>query len=177
MVQSVELVFDEPADGEIRAQWDLLAEAGLASARRSQPSDHHRPHITLYAAAALSTEADDRLPAIVAGLELEVRIAALMIFGPRRRSCVLVRQVVPSAELLALQSGVARLCAPDVSGPFAPGRWSPHVTLARRLRADQLSAAVQALASRPDELPATITRCRRWDGSGRRAWLLTGQGR
>ncbi len=35
MAQSVELLLDERADAAVRRQWNLLAEAGLPSERRS----------------------------------------------------------------------------------------------------------------------------------------------
>ena len=34
MTQSVELLLDEATDTEIRAQWDLLGDSGLPTARR-----------------------------------------------------------------------------------------------------------------------------------------------
>ena len=62
MVQSVELLLDEESDAAIRAQWDLLGDAGLPTARRSGPSPHHAPHITLWAGEALSSETEEALP-------------------------------------------------------------------------------------------------------------------
>jgi 2'-5' RNA ligase len=113
------------------------------------------------------------LPTVVADLDLRVRVGALMIFGPRRGSCVLTRQVVPSMELLDLQARVAELCRADPSGSFGPGRWTPHVTLARRMPTGQLGAAVAALAEPDRDLEARIRRCRRWDGHRRTAWWVS----
>ena len=53
VTQSVELLLDEAADAAIRAQWDLLGDAGLPTARRTAPSPHHAPHITLWAGDAV----------------------------------------------------------------------------------------------------------------------------
>ena len=49
MTQSVELLLDNAADTEIRAQWDRLGDAGLPTARRNKPNPSHAPHLTLWA--------------------------------------------------------------------------------------------------------------------------------
>ena len=172
MAQSVELTLDAAAEAALVAQRDRLAAAGLDRPRRPEPHGQHLPHVTLYAANAISEAAEPALPEIVAGIELTVRIGAVMIFGPRNGRCILVRQVLASMELLELQQRVALACGADPGSQFGPGRWSPHVTLARHLPIDHVVMAVCVLGSR-GELDATITRCRRWDGQRRIAWWLT----
>ncbi len=176
MAQSVELTLDPMADVAITEQWRRLAEAGLPSAQRSVPSEHHRPHITLFAGDAVTPAADEALPDLVGDLDLAVRVGAVLFFGPRRDAYVFVRQVVPSTELLDLQHRVAELCGANRSGQFGPGRWTPHVTLARRIRAEQIAPALDLVAS-DDELDTRITQCRRWDGDARTAWWLTSTAR
>ena len=96
-----------------------------------------------------------------------------MIFGPRRGRVVLVRQVAPSIGLLRLQDQVGEVCGAAADGHFGPGRWSPHVTLARRLPTDQIGRALEVLGAAPiSRCRARVTRCRRWDGSRKVAWLL-----
>lgn len=172
MAQSVELTLDPSAEAALVSQWDRLAAAGVASPKRPEPHGHHLPHITLYAADAISETAESGLPGIVAGVSLTVHVGAVMIFGPRKGECILVRHVSASVELLELQQRVARACGADPEGQFGPGRWSPHVTLARRVPSDHVGKAVNVLGSR-GELEATIQRCRRWDGRRRTAWWLT----
>lgn len=169
MTQSVELLLGKRAEALVRQQWNLLADAGLASERRApstvRGSEHHRPHLTLFAAEAISLTAESALPALVADLQLELQLGGLMIFGPRRGRAVLVRQVVPTIALLELQTTVAEVCQADTKGQFAPGRWTPHVTLARRMPPDQLPQAIAVLdrtADRP--VTAWVRSCRRWDG-------------
>jgi 2'-5' RNA ligase len=171
VAQSVELTLDSAAEAALVTQWERLAAAGLARPKRPEPHGHHLPHVTLYAADAIPEAAEPVLPEIVAGINLTVRIGALMIFGPRNGECILVRQVLASAELLKLQQRVAVSCGADPAGQFGLGRWSPHVTLARRLPSDQIGKAVRVLGSR-GELQATVERCRRWDGRRRIAWWL-----
>lgn len=171
MTQSVELILDAEADAAVRAQWARLAAVGLPTEQRSAPSPSHRPHLTLYAGDALEPGADDRLPELVAGLDLRLRVGAVMLFGPRRGVVVVVRSVVPSRPLLELQARVAQVCGGDPDGPFGPGRWSPHVTLARRTSVDQVGELVEALGPNPD-LDAHVRTCRRWDSEQRESWVL-----
>jgi len=173
MTQSVELLLDPSSDAAVRAEWAALRAAGLPSEQRSATSDHHRPHITLYAGDALSAGADGALPALVAGMSLELRLGALMLFGPHRERFVLVHQVVPSGTLLDLQQRVAEVCGADASGYFGPGRWSPHVTLARRVPPSDLPEVLHALE--PGSAvgrTVEVTACRRWDSETRPTWLL-----
>ena len=173
MAQSIELILDPVAEAAVTSQWQALAAAGLPTARRPEPGTHHRPHVTLYAADALPDGVEDGLPGVVADLDLLVLVGSLMIFGPRRGGCVLTRQVVPSIELLDLQARVAELCRADRSGSFGPGRWSPHITLARRMPAAQIGAAVAALADSGRELESRVRQCRRRDGRRRTAWWVS----
>ena len=178
MAQSVELLLDAATEASVRHQWDLLADAGLPTERRSRAltapgSEHHRPHLTLYAADAVSETAEAALPELVADLDLELQLGALLIFWPRRGRAVLVRQVTPSIDLLRLQSQIAEVCAADPLGQFGPGRWSPHVTLARRVPVEQLGDVVAALDRTVDRaLTARVRSCRRWDGERKTAWLI-----
>ena len=151
MAQSVELTLDSVAEAALVAQWDRLAAAGLARPKRPEPDGHHLPHLTLYAADAIPEAAEPVLPEIVADINLTVRIGALMIFGPRNGECILVRQVPASVELLELQQRVAVACDADPAGQFGPGRWSPHVTLARRLPPDRVGEAVRQSGGWTDE--------------------------
>lgn len=172
MAQSVELTFRAAADAVFVEQWRRLAEAGLPSSQRAQASEHHRPHLTLYAADRISADAEMRLPELVVELGLEVTVAAVMVFGPRRGSYVLVRQVVPSLALLRLQRGVSQACGADPAGQFGPGRWSPHVTVAPRIPSHQVGAALDVLG-RLEPVADLVQDCRRWDGDRRTAWWLT----
>lgn len=172
MAQSVELTFDTIADRAVTDQWRQLAAAGLPSAERPQPSEHHRPHLTLFAGDHISAAAEAELPGLLAGLDLDLRIGSVLLFGPRRNTYVLVRQVIGSVELLTLQQRIAQLCGANPYGQFGPGLWSPHVTLARRIAAAQIGPALTVLGA-ADEVSTSVRDCRRWDGDARVAWWLT----
>ena len=173
MTQSIELLLDADSDAAVRAEWELLRAAGLPSAWRPEPSGSHCPHITLLAATEIDPGGESGLPGLVAELDLHLALGSPLVFTARK-SFILVRQVIASAELLRLQTAITELCGPGLDATFDPGRWVPHVTLGRRYEADQLGPAVALLArqERTAELELSITRCRRWDGEAKRDWLL-----
>jgi 2'-5' RNA ligase len=173
LTQSVELLLDDAADAEIRGQWDRLGDAGLPTARRIEPSPHHAPHVSLWAGGRLGDAAEARLPPLFTDLDLEVVIGGLLLFGPHRGGYILVRQVMVSTALATLQQRVVEICGSGYGGQFRDGRWSPHVTLARRVGVNQVGPALGALADAPAELTATVRRARRWDGDRKVAWSLT----
>ena len=160
-MHSIELILDDDTDRRIRAEWAALADAGLPSQAR-HTGESNRPHITLALSQTLPEDVATRLASAVAELPIPVTIGGLLLFGTKR--VVLARLAIPSAALLALQAGiVAALSDPvDPHDTFAPGRWTPHVTLARRLDLDQLGPALRQLGTiRP--IHGRLIRARRWD--------------
>ena len=173
MVHSVELLFDPETESAVRRIWDALADAGVRSqAAPVAPTD--RPHITLTVAERMHDAVSASLRPVLARLPLDCRIGALMLFGGR--AVTLVRLVVPSAELLALQTEVHRVCLPHMlEGPLAhvePGTWTPHVTLARRIAPDQLPQAL-ALRQLGREIRGRLTGLRHWDGNAKVAHSIS----
>jgi hypothetical protein len=122
--------------------------------------------------------ADAPLPAL--------RLGGLIVFGAPPRGLVLARQVVVGEALLTLHARIHAAVDETVAGrehghengrddgghddapPVAviphtrPGSWTPHVTLALRLTAEQLGLAVAALGH-VDPLDAPVAGLRRWD--------------
>ncbi|GAB0102896.1 2'-5' RNA ligase family protein [Nocardia sp. JMUB6875] len=163
MVQSVELVLDAESEEAVRRQWALLRALGLHA-----PGAEHRPHITVAVAAEIWPRLDKAL-----GQQdfrpFQVHLGGLLVFGSR--SPILVRAVVPSAPLIALQHRLFRVIedCPGIAANVRPDVWTPHITLARRLRPGQLDAAVGAVAWDKD-FRATVEGIRRWDGDRRVEW-------
>ncbi len=172
MVHSVELLFDTETEAAIREIWTDLADSGIGGlAGQSSPSN--RPHITL-------TVAEDIAEGIGEGLDQSLRTVlerlplACVIGGPTLfgggRAVTLVRTVVPSARLLDLHAEVHRIAGPHMpKGPLphaAPGHWTPHVTLARRVAPEQLGTAVTRRGLFR-EIRATAVGLRHWDGKRR----------
>jgi hypothetical protein len=156
-MRSIELTFDEPGDDAVRSAWRALVDVGLPSlGRHDAPSN--RPHVTLAAGEALA------VPQTLPTRPARVRLGGMLLFpaGPGR--VVLVRAVVADAALVAFHRAVHEL-APGAVPNTRPDRWSPHVTLARRLRVTDLPAAIDALAAveLPEELE--IAGVRHWDGA------------
>ncbi len=177
MVHSVELLFDADTDAAVRGLWDDLAAAGVRSLA-SHTSPSNRPHITATVAEHADDSIDAALRPVLERLPLSCVIGAPMVFGGGR-AVTLVRLVVPSVELLTLHADIHRVCLPHMpDGPLPhadPGRWTPHVTLARRVPADRLPAVV-ALRRLGRDLAGSITGLRHWDGNAKREHPIGARG-
>ena len=167
MVHSVELLFDDETDAAMRRIWDDLADAGVRSLAGST-SPSNRPHVTLSVAEHMDDAVNDALRPLLGMLPLPCPIGAPMVFGSG--PFTLVRLMIPSADLLALQAAVHEVCVPHMSsGPLPhadPGHWTPHVTLARRVAPDKLADALSPRRMSRDRR-ATVVGLRRWDGDNR----------
>ncbi|CAJ1504232.1 2'-5' RNA ligase family protein [[Mycobacterium] burgundiense] len=175
MVHSIELLFDEPTDAQLRRCWRQLADAGLPSQSRVQ-SATNRPHVTLLAAEHIDTAADAAVAQLLDRLPLDGVVGAPLLFG--RRSYVLARLIVASPDLLALHADVHDVCAPHLRpGPAphsAPGHWTPHVTLGRRFSAEEAGRALTAVPELGRDLTGRLVALRHWDGDQRVEHLLGG---
>jgi hypothetical protein len=160
MVHSVELVFDQDTEAAIRHIWDELRDAGIPS---QAPAS--RPHATLTVAERIDPDVDTLLLPLVARFPLPCRIGAPLVF-----KAVLARLLVPTIELLDVQSEVHRLCTPHLQpGPMAntlPGQWTAHVTMARHVTPNQLGRAAR-IAGKPVEIAGAVIGMRRWDSNNR----------
>lgn len=170
MVQSIELLLDEESEVALRSAWDDLAAADLPSlATHRGPTN--RPHVTLAAAESGLEPATDALRAVFSGWDLAGRglagaVGAPLLFGGHRGRWVLTRQVVLSRPLITLHSAVHLAIAMagtavETSPLTLPDAWTPHVTLARRIEADRLPAALRLLDAEP--LPVRFVAARLWD--------------
>ncbi len=171
-VQTVELLLDEATDVAVRSTWRVLAGAALPSqAQHAGPSN--APHVTVAVRESIPSALDEALGAAAGDLPVPIGLGGLLVFA--RRRCVLARAVVPSEQLLRLHAGVHEAlagCGPTPA-TMLPGRWTPHVTLARGLSAEQVGAALAALGETTDQ-DGTVVAVRRWDAAQRRTWLVPG---
>ena len=177
MTQTVELLLDEATENAVRAHWSVLAAAGLPSqARHTAPSN--RPHVTLVAQDEIADAAEPGLVEALADLPIPVRLGALTCFG--RGPFILVRPLVADIALLRLQQRVQEAAGePRPPSPLMrPGHWVPHVTLARRMSADQVGLALTVLSGIPEGSGGSVDQqsyavsARRWDGTAKREWPL-----
>ena len=157
-MRSVEFVFDDRTDSLIRADWARLQAAGLPSlAAHTSPSNS--PHITLAAGGELEFTAEGPWQA----LPLDIIFSGAIVFPAGAGRYVLARSVLLSAPLLDLH----RRLHQDLSGALPltlPGSWTPHVTISRRIPAEQLGAAMELLDLRVE---GQCTAARLWDSSTR----------
>jgi 2'-5' RNA ligase len=168
VVHSVELLFDAETDAQVRQLWTGLTDTGVRSLA-SSTSPSNRPHVTLSVSEDMDDAVDDALRPLLHRLPFSCTIGAPMLFG--RGPFTLVRLLIPSAELLGLQSEVHGVCLPHMSsaGPLPhaePDHWTPHVTLARRVGQDKLADALSPRRMTRD-MRATAVGLRHWDGNKR----------
>ncbi len=186
-VVSLELLLDRATEDAVRAEWAALADAHMSSlAPHTSPSN--RPHVTLLVRATLPPLDAALLARIAATLPLTVTLGEPILFGEGDRR-VFVRPVALTPELedlhRMLHAGVAvdASTAPpseqagggsagDADAPHTrPGEWTPHVTLARRLRVSDIPAARALVAG---ELHGQVTALRRWDAASKTVTQLVG---
>ncbi len=154
-VVSIELTLDEATERAVRAEWDALAAAGLSSLG-AHTSPSNAPHVTLLVRSSVSLSTVPRPAAF------PVVLGAPVLFGAGERR-VLARSVVPSAELLALHAEVHASAGPGEDVPHTvPGEWTPHVTLARRLKVADLERALPLLGP---PIRGAARGLRRWDAA------------
>lgn len=157
-VVSVELTLDAHTEAVVRGAWRRLADAGLSSlAAHDAPSN--RPHITLL----VRTSLDERdFGAAVAQLPIAVRWTTCLTFDHGDR-VVLAYRVDPDAALERLHREVHDAAGEGDDLPHtAPGAWTPHVTLARRLKRDRLD---EALSLVEEHHVGSAVALRRWDAA------------
>lgn len=160
----VELLPDAATDAAVRAEWRALADAALPSQER-HASASNRPHVTLTMSEAWPEgEALAGVTRPLTALPLPARLGSTVVFG--RGPFVLARLVVASRELLALHADLAARLGPLASDLLVPGRWTPHVTLGRRLSAAQVAAALEVLGA-GGERDIVLERARHWDSRAR----------
>jgi 2'-5' RNA ligase len=166
---SVELLLDSTSEALVRADWDALEAEGLSSLAAHRAASN-RPHITVVE--GTTDAATDALAGAAIAVPFAVTLGPPILFGagPRR---VLARSVVPSAELLSLHTAVhEQLGAASDSEPrLRPGNWVPHVTLARRIRLDDLAKALDLLG---DDITGQVVSVRRWNSETREITQLAG---
>ena len=166
----VELLLDDASDAAVRQEWRALDEAGLPSQARHR-SASNRPHVTLTMTHGWPGE-DGLAEALapLAALPLTCPLGAPTVFGAG--PYVLVRALVTTEPLLALQRELAHRLEPLASDLLVPGRWVPHVTLARRMPAEQVVQALGLLGA-ASGIDVVLDAARHWDAGARRDEPLT----
>lgn len=174
MPHSIEILLDSDTESTIRDQWHILEESGLPNSGQIRGGTV-RPHCTLLAATAISSGADGALATTAQRLPFSVRIGGALVF-PSGNRFILARSVLPSTELLSVHATMFRLAGDHVDGPAqhgAPGEWTPHITLGRRLTAQQVATALDVLSwARIDGRASSL---RRWDSDEKTENIVPGR--
>ncbi len=157
-MHALELLPDAAGLAWVRQDWVALHRAGLSS-QADHAGPTNSPHLTLVSAPALS-ERVERVAAEAFGPLLPVRalVGGVLLLGGLR--FVLARHVEVEDVVLA-----ACLRVRAAVGPPASQRrigWTPHITLARRMPAEQVGRALEVLQP-GGEQETTLELLRRWD--------------
>jgi 2'-5' RNA ligase len=139
----VELLGDDALDRAVRAAWRRLDRAGLPSlAQHQHPTN--RPHLTLATAGEFPPGATAAISRALSVLPLRVRLDGLRYFPGR--AGVLAWVVDGGDALRDLQAQVwSALAGADRNPQHEPAAWVSHISLARRLRPEQESRAIQVI--------------------------------
>lgn len=174
-MQSVELLLDAESETLVRQLWGRLLDEGMPSqARHLGPSN--RPHVTLVALPTLPGGAERQLAEAVDGLPVLGTWGEVRAFGAGPWTVVWL--VEPSAGMRRLHEGVAGVCGVPAGHLTSPGRWTPHVTLARRVSAADLDPVRRLVSGTVAAALGTLLAAptvRRWDGAAKVDWVVAAQ--
>ncbi len=157
-MQALELLLDDDTDDAVRREWTTLSRAGLPS-QADHTGASNAPHVTVLATDHLLVSDEELGEALSGALPQPLRLGPVVALPGRR--LVLARLVVADAALLALHAALVDGSRATPSPLTTPGRWVPHVTLARGIPMGDLGAALSLL--RAPGLDGSATRLRRWD--------------
>ncbi|MFD7701789.1 2'-5' RNA ligase family protein [Streptomyces caelestis] len=172
----MELLPDTATETHVREMWRMTAAAGLPSlAEHRHPTN--RPHMTLATCEDLRPPVRAELATLLdAGLPAPFRLDGLLRFEGRTR--VLAWSVAADAEVLELHRRVWEVLASTTGhlNPLhAPGRWIPHVTLARSRRTSARWPDHLLPAALREPREAAFTGARSYDSTTRTVDSLGGE--
>jgi hypothetical protein len=130
----------------IRGLWDEMAALGLPS-QATYTHGLHQPHVSLSVAEHVPADEGVRAVGTVPSEAIPLLVEAVAVFPGGS----VVLACAANDGLLAEQRRVHHAIAPLATGPwphFATGTWTPHITMGRDLRPDQLARALPLLLDR-----------------------------
>ena len=146
MIYGAVLTFDEQTEQELRRLWQSTVDAGMPSIL---PSLDYQPHMTLALAETLDVPAlrQGLMPWLAQQPPVPVQFAALGVFLGDGDGVVMLEPVVNRA-LLDLHEQLYALIhrhSTNIPPYYAPGAWSPHVTVGFRVPKAQIGRQVDVL--------------------------------
>ncbi len=171
-VRTVELVCDAALDAAVREAWRRLDAAGLPSlATHTHPTN--RPHLTLATADEFPVGAQQRIASALATLPVVVRTDGVVFFEGKQ--AMAAWRLVADEALLRLHEAVWHaLDGADRNPLHEPGRWTPHLSLARRVTPGQRSAVALVSGAGAE---GRLIAGRSYDSASRTVRELTGADR
>jgi 2'-5' RNA ligase len=142
-MRTVELLGDEELDQAVWAAWRRLDRAGFSSLAQHRHATN-RPHLTLASAEQFPPAAATAIAGALPVLPVSVRLGGLHFFGGR--AGVLAWAVDDDGALRELQAQVwSALDGAGRQPQYEPGRWTPHMSLARRVPTGHAVLAAHAV--------------------------------
>ncbi len=166
-LHALELLPDPATRAWAEADWEALRAAALPSQADHQGATN-QPHVTVVSAPRLSAHAlEVAAEAFGPLLPASARMGGILALGQER--LVLARHIELDDAILA-----AYLQVRAALGDWPRQRlgWTPHLTLAARMPAEQLPAALAVLSS-GREREITLDVLRHWDPGERRVRRVT----
>jgi 2'-5' RNA ligase len=167
-MQALELLLDGATDAVVREEWAALRESGFPS-QADHTGETNAPHVTVLATERLPAGDEDLGEVLAPLLPIPVRLGPAIAFPGRR--IVLARLVVVGPELLRLHEAAVSTSRAAPTPLTTPGRWVPHVTLARGIPLDRVGEALSLVRAPGHDGTATLLR--HWDSEARRTTTLT----
>jgi 2'-5' RNA ligase len=145
-MRTVEVVGGAGLDVAVREIWGRLHAAGLPSlATHLHPTN--RPHLTLATADEFPPDAGERIAAALTALPIVIHTDGLVFFGGAQAMAAL--RVAAHPELAEMQAAVWSALDGAQRNPLhEPGRWVPHISVARRVRPEQHAALAGLVGAR-----------------------------
>lgn len=152
---ALEFTLAEPDDRAVREIWEALVEAGLPSQGRHRGASN-APHVTVAARPKIPEAMREAAAAhIAAHLPAELAVEGLLTFTGRRRSVVALGVSLP--EVLRRDVEAFRH-----TWELEPA-WTPHITIARHVGADELAAVSDIVTRGPLPTHVRVGALRYWD--------------
>lgn len=168
-VESIEIYLNIELADSVRGWWRQLAELRFSSLAHGD----HTPHITLVAGPG---SADRMLRSVRSAgtwahelLGTPIALGGIGLFPGER--CVLYASVVPTSRMLDAQAALWNQfhdAGIEMFPTSVPGSWTPHCTLAKRMRREDIGVACATLAESPWPVLGHVAQIVHWDGAARR---------
>ncbi|EAP98143.1 hypothetical protein JNB_14303 [Janibacter sp. HTCC2649] len=168
-MEALELLLDNGMSQAVRLEWEALRAAGLPS-QANHRGETNAPHITLLATDVLQATDGELTSGLSGLLPVGIRLGPVVTFPGRR--LVLARLVVVSADLLAFHAVAVRASDAEPTPFTRPGAWTPHVTLARGLSAEEAGRALSLFG--PEAVDGSAVILRRWNSVTRQVSHVVG---